>query len=351
MVKTTNIQNKTELLALSNQLGDELTSIKGEIDAIKTKLDAASNYDGLNFEGAANIIKTNLTNVVTAMETLSTNISSYVTSLNEFDQYEAPLPEDDLVPPEMETPDTLVTTQPEEETKPEETPTDGETVPEEKPTEETTPEEKPTEGTTPIVPPVTTPPAEEETKPDEGETPGNDEKPEEEVEEEKTQPQPQPQQPKPQQPAPQPEPKPEPTFKPEELDAEEPVVVGTGDANIDVSKFSNNEELGYIVTTGNTSFELGEKDFNLLCAIIEAESDGTYDGTLSVASAILNRCENEEYNKLYGMDPIAQITGTNQFEGYTTGEFQKYMNNNSDIVVEAVKAALAGVRNHKLCTY
>ena len=51
------------------------------------------------------------------------------------------------------------------------------------------------------------------------------------------------------------------------------------------------------------------------------------------------------------MDPIAQITGTNQFEGYTTGEFQKYMNNNSDIVVEAVKAALAGVRNHKLCTY
>ena len=26
------------------------------------------------------------------------------------------------------------------------------------------------------------------------------------------------------------------------------------------------------------------------------------------------------------MDPIAQITGTNQFEGYTTGEFQKYMN-------------------------
>lgn len=351
MIKTTNIQNKTELLTLSNKLGDELTLVKGEIEAIKTKLDAASNYDGLNFEGAASIIKTNLTNVITAMETLSTNISSYVTSLNEFDQYEDPLQEDDLVPPELETPDTLVPTTPdEEETNPEENKPE-ETNPEEKPSEEeTTPEEKPTEGTTPIVPLVDnqTPP-EEEKKPEEGET-IPEEKPEEEVEEEK--PKPQPQQPKPQQPAPQqPKPEPEPEFKPEELDAEEPVVVGTGDTNIDVSKFSNNEELGYLVTTGNTSFELGEKDFNLLCAIIEAESDGTYDGTLSVASAILNRCENEEYNKLYGMDPIAQITGTNQFEGYTTGEFQKYMNNNSDIVVEAVKAALAGVRNHKLCTY
>lgn len=349
MIKTTNIQNKTELLALSNQLGDELTAVKGEIDAIKTKLDSASNYDGLNFEGAAAIIKTNLTNVVTAMETLSTNISSYVTSLNEFDQYEDPLQEDDLVAPELETPDTLVPTTPdEEETKPEENPTE-EPTPEEKPSEEeTTPEEKPTEGTTPIVPPVTeqTPPEEE--KEPENQTPGNEEeKPEEEPKPQ----QPQPQQPKPQQPAPQ-QPQPEePTFKPEELDAEEPVVVGTGDPNIDVSKFSNNEELGYLVTTGNTSFELGEKDFDLLCAIIEAESDGTYDGTLSVASAILNRCENEEYNKLYGMDPIAQITGANQFEGYTSGEFQKYMNNNSNTVVEAVKAALAGVRNHKLCTY
>ena len=348
MIKTTNVQNKEELLSLSKKLGDELTSVKGEIDAIKTKLDAASNYDGLNFEGAAAIIKTNLTNVVSAMETLSTNISGYVTSLNEFDQYEDPLQEDDLVAPELETPDTLVPTTPdEEETKQEETKPE-ETTPEEKPSEEeTTPDEKPIEQTTPVVPPVTeTTPPEEEKKPEEDETPSKEEKPEDE---EKPQPKPQPQQPKPQPPASQPEPNPE--FKPEELDAEEPVVVGKGDTNIDVSKFTNNEELGYLVTTGNTSFELGEKDFDLLCAIIEAESDGTYDGTLSVASALLNRCENEEYNKLYGMDPIAQITGTNQFEGYTTGEFKKYMNNNSDIVVEAVKAALAGVRNHKLCTY
>ena len=329
MTKITNVQDKTELLTLSNKLGDELTTVKGEIEAIKTKLDAVSNYDGLNFEGAASTIKTNLTNVITAMGTLSEKISSYVTSLNEFDQYEDPLQEDDLVPPELETPDTLAPTTPdEEEPKPEE-PKPEETKPEETKPEETKPEE----------------PKPEEPKPEEP-------APQQPAPQQPAPQQPAPQQPAPQQPAPQqPKPEPEPAFKPEELNAEEPVVVGTGDTNVDISKFSNNEELGHLVTTGNTSFQLGEKDFNLLCAIIEAESDGTYDGTLSVASAILNRCENEEYNKLYGMDPIAQITGANQFEGYTTGEFLKYMNNNSDIVVETVKAALAGVRNHKLCTY
>ena len=119
---------------------------------------------------------------------------------------------------------------------------------------------------------------------------------------------------------------------------------------MDISNFENNADLGYEVTTGNTSYELGESDFNLLCAIIEAESDGTYDGTLAVASAILNRCENAEYQQLHGIDPIAQITAANQFEGYTTGEFQQYMGNNSDVVIEAVKAALAGVRNHTQCT-
>ena len=71
---------------------------------------------------------------------------------------------------------------------------------------------------------------------------------------------------------------------------------------------------------------------------------------LAVASAILNRCENAEYQQLHGIDPIAQITAANQFEGYTTGEFQQYMGNNSDVVIEAVKAALAGVRNHTQCT-
>ena len=45
-------------------------------------------------------------------------------------------------------------------------------------------------------------------------------------------------------------------------------MVGKGDTNVDVSKFSNNEELGYLVTTGNTSFELGEKDFDLVMQLL-----------------------------------------------------------------------------------
>lgn len=341
MTKTTNIQSKSELLALSNKLGEELVNIEGEINTIKTKLDSASNYDGLNFEGAASVIKTNLTNVLTAMNTLSTNIASYVTELNEFDQYENPVQEDDLVAPEMTLPDETITPP-------------GET---DKPSTET-PEDKKDETPNP----TPTPPGDttnQEQKPDDETDKKPDETPDKEEDETPTpspQPSPSPNpnpnpnpSPSPQ-PNPTPQPEPTPEFKPEELEATDPVVVGIGDPNVDVSNFQNNVDLGYEVTTGNTSYQLGESDFELLCAIIEAESDGTYDGTLAVASTILNRCENAEYQQLHGIDPIAQITAANQFEGYTSGEFQQYMGKNSEIVIEAVKAALAGVRNHKLCT-
>ena len=99
------------------------------------------------------------------------------------------------------------------------------------------------------------------------------------------------------------------------------------------------------------SYGLNNEDFNLLCAVVAAESDGTYDGTMSVMSAILNRCEDSNFKGQFGMDPIAQITATNQFSSYTTGEFQKYVGNTSEIVSKAVSDALAGVRNHVSCNY
>lgn len=326
MTKVTNIQNKNELLNLTTKLSDELVTIQGEINSIKTKLGSVSNYDGLNFEGAASVISSNLTNVLTAMETLSGNVTSYVTSLNEFDQYEEPMVDDELTAPEMTPPEETITP-----------PAD------ENPIEDTKPEDD--------VPVVTPTPSTSET-----EKPSEEQNPEEKTEEEEPTPQPKPQpkpQPQPQPtptPSPSPSPQPTPEFVPEQLSASEAIIIQDGDVNVDISKFTNNEELGYTVTVGNTSYILGENDFDLLCAIIEAESDGTYDGTLAVATTILNRCENADYQKMYGLDPIAQITAANQFEGYTSGEFKKYLNNNSDIVIDAVKSALAGVRNHKLCT-
>ena len=72
---------------------------------------------------------------------------------------------------------------------------------------------------------------------------------------------------------------------------------------------------------------------------------------MSVISAILNRCEDSNFKGQFGMDPIAQITGTNMFSSYTSGDFQKYLGNTSDIVNKAVSDALAGVRNHASCNY
>lgn len=357
MTKVTNIQNKDELLNLSTQLSEEITTLQTEIDTLQTKLESVTNYDGMNFAGVASLISGNLENVLTALQTLSGNVSSYVTELNEFDQYEDPVPDEDLTAPELVAPEeTTPGTEPSEEENPEEeTEPDGTTEPEEEEETEETPEdeteETPTTGPTVPVTPTT---------PDDGdnneETPTNPEpeQPTEQEPETPTEPEPetpskptQPSNPTPTQPS-NPAPS-EPVFEPEQLKASEEIVTGVGDPNVDVSNYTNNAELGYAVTTGNTSFELGDKDYELLCAIIAAESDGSYDNTLAIASAVLNRCENSEYKNLYGMDPIAQITASNQFEGYTSGEFQQYVGNTSDIVMQAVKDALAGVRNHTSC--
>ena len=141
------------------------------------------------------------------------------------------------------------------------------------------------------------------------------------------------------------------TFVPHEQTASSDISYSVGNPNIDVSKYTNNAELGYNVTTGNLAYELGAEDYNLLCAIVASESDGSYDNTLAIVSTILNRCETGDWKAQYGMDPIAQITAANQFSGYTTGEFQSYIGNVSSIIHDAVNDGLAGVRNHKSCSY
>lgn len=365
MTKVTNIQNKDELLNLSTQLSDEITVLQAEIDSIQTKLGTVTNYDGMNFAGVASLISGNLDNVLSALQTLSGNVNSYVTELNEFDQYEEPVPDEELTAPELVAPEeTTPGTEPDEEENPEEE-TEPETTTEPEEENEETPEDETEETPTsrPTVPVSPTTPdngdnSEETPSNPESETPSepsqseNPNEPEPETPSNPTQPSnptpTQPSNPTPTQPS-NPTPS-EPVFEPEQLTASEEIITGVGDPSVDVSNYTNNAELGYAVTTGNTSFELGDKDYELLCAIIAAESDGSYDNTLAIASAVLNRCENSEYKNLYGMDPIAQITASNQFEGYTSGEFKQYVGNTSDIVMQAVKDALAGVRNHTSCT-
>lgn len=122
--------------------------------------------------------------------------------------------------------------------------------------------------------------------------------------------------------------------------------------DIDISKYKNNEELGFEVTTGNLAYNLCDEDIELLCAIVSAESDKTYDDALAVISTILNRCEASNWINSHGRDPIAQATAPNQYVVYQHGSYERYMDGNApETVVQAVKDALAGVRNHKYTSF
>lgn len=134
-----------------------------------------------------------------------------------------------------------------------------------------------------------------------------------------------------------------------------PVKITEGDPNnpdIDITKYSNYPEKGFVVTTGNLCYELNIKDIELLCAIVCAESDNTYDDALAVITTILNRCEADNWIAAHGTDPIAQATARDQFVVYQHGTYKRFLNGNvSKPVFEAVMDALAGVRNHNYLSF
>ena len=134
-----------------------------------------------------------------------------------------------------------------------------------------------------------------------------------------------------------------------------PVKITEGDPNnpdIDITKYSNYPEKGFVVTTGNLCYELNIKDIELLCAIVCAESDNTYDDALAVITTILNRCETDNWIAAHGTDPIAQATARDQFVVYQHGTYKRFLNGNvSKPVFEAVMDALAGVRNHNYLSF
>lgn len=134
--------------------------------------------------------------------------------------------------------------------------------------------------------------------------------------------------------------------------AKQEIKITQGSKNIDVSRYHSNPEKGFNVTTGNLAYELCEEDFELLCAIVSAESDKSYDDALAVITTVLNRCETSNWISSHGRDPISQATAPNQFVVYQHGSYERFMNGNAPAtVVQAVKDALAGVRNHKYCSF
>lgn len=130
------------------------------------------------------------------------------------------------------------------------------------------------------------------------------------------------------------------------------VQTSSGDPNIDISKYHNNIEMGFEVTAGNLAYEVSDDEFELLCAIVAAESDKSYDDALAVITTILNRCESPNWIRSHGTNPVAQATAPNQFVVYQHGSYRRYMDGNAPGTVKtAVMDALAGVRNHKYLSF
>ena len=115
---------------------------------------------------------------------------------------------------------------------------------------------------------------------------------------------------------------------------------------------SANNVLHLTSVNGNLAYEVSDEDFELLCAIVAAESDKSYDDSLAVITTILNRCESPNWIRSHGTDPVAQATAPNQFVVYQHGSYKKYMDGNvPNTVKEAVMDALAGVRNHDYLSF
>lgn len=106
------------------------------------------------------------------------------------------------------------------------------------------------------------------------------------------------------------------------------------------------------VTNNNKKYNLNNSDYDLLCAIVAAESDKSPDDALAVASVILNRCEAPNWVNSHGTNPITQATAPNQFVVYQEGIYKKYSGTNCPETVKlAVKDALNGTRNNKYLSF
>ncbi len=133
----------------------------------------------------------------------------------------------------------------------------------------------------------------------------------------------------------------------------EAVADSTATGGLDLSVYTSKPELGFVVTSGNKTYDLSQADKEFMYAIVSAESCGTYDDALAVSSVILNRCENPWNVRTFGETPRSQMqakyNGGYQFSVYGSGSYKKYLNGNaSEQVKKAVDDALAGVRN---CSY
>ena len=325
----TEVSSKTELAALATKLSTQATELTASVDALVSAIGSASDYDGINVTGAANILKSNLETILADLEVVAANILAYSNELNNLDTNDMELQDvydEATINEQTASPITSGTTGTNtnnsnnsnvSNTVGAVTGTVGAVV-----------------GTTGGNTSVSTSGNSSSGGHSEGSSSTNTGDNSSNAPTTVT-----------------------PTGQTSsngrtKRSAKTTIKITQGSKDIDVSRYHSNPEKGFTVTTGNLAYELCEEDFELLCAIVSAESDKSYDDALAVITTVLNRCETSNWINSHGRDPIAQATAPNQFVVYQHGSYERYMNGNAPAtVVQAVKDALAGVRNHKYCSF
>lgn len=287
----TEITSKGQLQAMARKLTSISAQLVSEASNIIGMLSEVEDIDGINISQAATAIQNNLKNVSGEMESLASGFSNYANDIENFDTYE-------LQADETKQNDTS------------QRPTNKDS----NSTKDNIDEQASSPATQPTTTKTNNTPSSSSPSNDNHEANNNSEN---------------------------------------ELKSEETIKITQGDLNYDLEdRYHQYVESIFEMTTGNLAYEISEEDFDLLCAIVTAESNESYDGSLAVISTILNRCEQPNYVASYGTNPISQATASNQFMGYCNNEYKQYINGNyPETVVQAVTDALAGVRNHKICNF
>lgn len=124
------------------------------------------------------------------------------------------------------------------------------------------------------------------------------------------------------------------------------------DKIIEVRKpITNRSTRSSSVTYSNGVWSYSAEEFDLLCAITAQECSSSYEGALAVITCACNRAESARWAH-NGSDPLSQYKAKNQFCYSIDNYWRRRLNGNySSVVVQAVKDALNGKRNHNYLSF
>lgn len=133
----------------------------------------------------------------------------------------------------------------------------------------------------------------------------------------------------------------------------EEVIESTPLVSLDMSKYTSNEAMGFVVTDNNKTYSLDDYKFNVVVAVVAGEFDKNLNDALGVVSVILNRCESSTWISWSGPTPYDQVIRAGQFEVYASGSYLQYMPGGSsyggekyNTAKQAVIDGFNGIRNN-----